>query len=322
MIAVTGAAGFIGSHLAHRLAAAGQEVLLVDRSLTPAKSANLAGLPRFQFLGHDEFIEELELGTVEPDTIFHLGACSDTTETNWAYLYRNNIQYSQLIWQWCARRGKTMIYASSAATYGDGSLGFDDHLAPEQLHPLNLYGKSKNDFDIWAMSQARADATTPPHWAGVKFFNVYGLRELHKGRMASVVWQTYQQIQSSGQMRLFRSTDPHFADGGQMRDFVFVEDCVDHLLWLRRQRVANGLYNSGTGVARSFLDLARAVFAGLGMQPRIEFIPTPADIAKSYQNFTQAEMGKLLATGFKNAPTALETGISRTVATYSLRAAA
>src|SRR5437016_4534957 len=146
MIAVTGAAGFIGSHLAHRLAAAGQEVVLVDRSLTPAKSANLAGLPRFQFLGHDAFLEELELGTVEPDAIFHLGACSSTTETDWSYLYRNNVQYSQRVWQWCARRGKAMIYASSAATYGDGSLGFDDHLSPEQLHPLNLYGKSKNDF--------------------------------------------------------------------------------------------------------------------------------------------------------------------------------
>jgi ADP-L-glycero-D-manno-heptose 6-epimerase len=322
MIAVTGAAGFIGSHLAHRLAAAGQDVLLVDRTLTAAKSANLAGLPRFQFLGHDEFLEELELGTVEPEAILHLGACSSTTETNWSYLFRNNVQYSQRLWLWCARRGKAMIYASSAATYGDGSLGFDDHLSPEQLHPLNLYGKSKNDFDIWALSQAHADAPTPPHWAGVKFFNVYGQREQHKGRMASVVWQTYRQIQATGQMRLFRSTDSQYPDGGQLRDFVYVEDCVDHLLWLWRHRGANGLYNSGTGQARTFLDLARGVFAALELPPRIEYIPTPSDIARQYQNFTQAEMSKLHATGFHHAPTPLETGISRTIANYSLRAAA
>lgn len=322
MIAVTGAAGFIGSHLAHRLAAAGQDVLLVDRALTAAKSANLAGLPRFQFLGHDEFVEELELGTVEPEAIFHLGACSSTTETDWSYLVRNNIQYSQQVWSWCAHHDKAMIYSSSAATYGDGSLGFDDHLSPEQLHPLNLYGKSKNDFDIWALSQANGGAATPPHWAGVKFFNVYGEREHHKGRMASVVWQTYRQIQATGQMRLFRSTEEQYPDGGQLRDFVFVEDCVDHLLWLWRHRSANGLYNSGTGQARTFLDLARGVFAALGLSPRIEFIETPPDIAKQYQNFTQAEMSKLQAAGFHQDPTPLEAGISRTLATYSMRAAA
>ncbi len=322
MIAVTGAAGFIGSHLAHRLAAAGQDVLLVDRSLTPAKCANLAGLPRFQFLGHDEFVEELELGTVEPEAIFHLGACSSTTETDWSYLYRNNVQYSQSIWQWCARRNKAMIYASSAATYGDGALGFDDHLSPEQLRPLNLYGKSKNDFDIWAMGQAQGGAPTPAQWVGVKFFNVYGQREHHKGRMASVVWQTNRQIQTTGQMRLFRSTDAQYADGCQLRDFVYVEDCVDHLLWLWRHRAVNGLYNSGTGNARTFLDLARGVFAALGLPPRIEYIPTPADIAKQYQNFTQAEMSKLRATGYRQSPTPLESGISRTLATQSMRAAA
>lgn len=322
MIAITGAAGFIGSHLAHRLAGAGLDVLLVDRNLTAAKSANLAGLPRFQYLGHDEFLEELELGTVEPEAIFHLGACSKTTETDWGYLFRNNVQYSQRIWSWCARRAKVMIYASSAATYGDGTLGFDDHLSPEQLHPLNLYGKSKNDFDIWAQSQDQAGAATPLRWMGVKFFNVYGQREHHKGAMASVVWQSYRQIVSTGQMQLFRSNHSEYPDGGQMRDFIYVEDCVDQLLWLWRHRATNGLYNSGTGTARTFLDLVRAVFAALELPPRVEFVAAPPEVERHYQNFTQADMNKLRAAGYHASATSLESGVARTIPGYYLRAAA
>lgn len=317
MIAVTGAGGFIGSTLAHRLAVDGHELLLVDRSLTPAKAANLAGLPRFTYLGHEEFVLSLRLGRIRPFGIFHLGACSRTTETNWDFLRVNNIEYSQQLWNWCAREGVPLVYASSAATYGDGRRGFDDRTRPTDLTPLNLYGKSKNDFDAWALAQSAA----PPRWAGVKFFNVYGPRETHKGRMASVVWQTYCQIRDTGRMKLFASTDPAVPDGGQRRDFVFVEDCVDHLMWLWT-RSAGGLYNSGTGTARTFLDLATAVFAALDLPPAVEFIPTPADIAGQYQNFTQAVMSKLASTGYSRRPTSLEDGVLRTVDSYRRRAAA
>lgn len=321
MIAVTGAGGFIGSTLAHRLAAAGHELILVDRSLNAGKAANLAGLPRFTYLGHDEFLDELALGQLRPEAIFHLGACSRTTETNWAFLHANNVVYSQNLWNWCSREGVPLVYASSAATYGSGCRGFDDRTPPGELQPLNLYGRSKNDFDAWALAEVATGRAAPPRWAGVKFFNVYGPREAHKGRMASVVWQTFCQIQITGAMKLFASTDPAIVDGGQQRDFVFVEDCVDHLLWLWK-RSPGGIFNSGTGQARSFLGLATAVFRAMGREPRITFIPTPTDIARQYQNFTQAVMSKLSATGFSKTPTSLEDGVARTVAGYELRAAA
>jgi ADP-L-glycero-D-manno-heptose 6-epimerase len=310
MIAVTGAAGFIGSNLVHRLANQGYELLLVDRTLTPAKSENLAGLPPFRFLWHDAFLAELESGIITPEVIFHLGACSRTTETNWEFLERNNVGYTQSLWTWCTRRRRPFYYASSAATYGDGSRGFDDHTAPEDLQPLNLYGRSKNEFDRWALAQTEC----PPHWAGLKFFNVYGQREAHKDRMASVVWHTYRQISETGGMRLFRSNDPAIADGEQSRDFVFVEDCIEQLLWMWRHAPANGLYNSGTGRARSFLNLASAVFAALGFRPNISFIDMPTDIARQYQNFTQAEMSAIRIAGYDRPATMLEEGVARTIA--------
>ena len=314
MIAVTGAAGFIGSNLAHRLAAEGHALLLVDHELTPAKAANLAGLPRFAFSRHDHFLEDLSAGRVEPDAVFHLGACSSTTEPDWDYLRRNNVEYTQHLWEWCAAKGKPLLYASSAATYGDGSQGFDDRTRPSDLRPLNLYGKSKNDFDIWALAEVAAGRPAPPKWAGLKFFNVYGPREGHKGRMASVVLQTHKQIAATGGMKLFRSTDPGVPDGGQRRDFVFVGDCVSHLLWLWRNGAPGGVYNSGSGTARTFLDLARAVFAALGIPPRIGFVDMPADLAGKYQNFTLAEMSKLRHAGCDVPATALEDGVRATVA--------
>ncbi len=308
MIAITGAAGFIGANLAHRLNAE-HELLLVDLTSPPCHVPNWAGLKMGPVCNRDEFLAHLEAKRWRPDAIFHLGACSSTTETNWDYLRENNLEYTKRLWTWCVRNERPFLYASSAATYGDGSNGFDDRTPPTALTPLNLYGKSKNDFDIWALEQKE----TPPRWAGLKFFNVYGPREAHKGRMASVVFQTYRQIQATGGMKLFRSTDPKYADGGQLRDFVFVDDCVDHLLWLWTNPHSGGVYNSGTGRARSFHDLAKAVFVALGREPNISFIDMPADLAKQYQNFTQADTTKLRSVGCDTPATSLEDGVRKTV---------
>jgi ADP-L-glycero-D-manno-heptose 6-epimerase len=313
MIAVTGAAGFIGANLAHQLAAEGRSLLLVDHDITPAKAANLAGLARFAFSRHDHFLTDLSRGRIEPEAIFHLGACSSTTETDWNYLYRNNVEYTRALWEWCAASGTPLLYASSAATYGDGSHGFDDRIPPAELAPLNLYGKSKNDFDAWALEQVAGGGPQPPRWAGLKFFNVYGPREAHKGRMASVVYQTWRQVRATRAMKLFRSTDPRYPDGGQLRDFVYVSDCANHLLWLWKRAAPNGLYNSGTGTPRAFLDLARAVFDALDLPPRIEFIDMPVDLARQYQNYTCAEMMKLRSAGCEIPATALEVGVRLTV---------
>ncbi len=315
MIAVTGAAGFIGSNLAHRLARDGHELLLVDHPLTAPKAANWVGLAGFRFLDHDRFLAALASGAVNDlDAVFHLGACSATTEADWGYLARNNVGYTRTLWEWCARAGRPYLYASSAATYGDGSNGFDDRTPPAELVPLNLYGRSKNDFDAWALAEVAARRPAPPRWAGVKFFNVYGPRETHKGRMSSVVVQTWRQVKATGAMKLFRSTDPRFPDGGQLRDFVFVNDCVDHLLHLWRTGTPPaGLYNSGTGAARSFHDLARAVFAALGREPDISFTDMPADLAGKYQSYTQADVSKLRASGYARPATTLEAGVAETV---------
>ena len=316
MIVITGGAGFIGSCLAHRLAGPGRNLLIVDEGLSPEKAANLPDRGRLRLLRPTTFLERLKAGAVKPTVLFHLGACSSTTETNWEYLYQNNFVFSQRLWQYCAATETPFYYASSAATYGDGSLGFDDHLPPEKLTPLNLYGRSKNDFDRWALAQVAQGGASPSRWAGLKFFNVYGPREAHKGSMASVVWQARRQIQERGEVRLFRSTDPNYPDGGQLRDFVFVDDCVDHMIWLWKSMAPNGLYNSGVGRARTFLDLASAVFAALGARPRIEFIDTPPKLALQYQNFTQAEMSKLREAGYEKLATSLEDGVRQTIREY------
>jgi len=313
MIVVTGAAGFIGSNLAHRLAVEGHDLLLVDHPLTAPKLANWVGLRDFRFLDHERFLASLATEIRNVDAIFHLGACSSTTEHNWTYLERNNVGYTRTLWNWCAANGSAFLYASSAATYGDGSRDFDDRTPPVELTPLNLYGKSKNDFDIWALAEVAEGRPSPPRWAGLKFFNVYGPREPHKGRMASVVYQTWRQIKATAGMALFRSTDPAYADGEQLRDFVYVGDCVDHLHWLWGKAPMNGLYNSGTGTPRTFLDLAKATFAALGLEPNIRFIDMPGDLAGKYQNFTKAATAKLRAAGYDGTPTTLEDGVHATV---------
>jgi ADP-L-glycero-D-manno-heptose 6-epimerase len=311
VIAVTGAAGFIGSTLAHALAAGGADLLLVDESLTPAKAANLAGLESFHYLGHDLFLRHLD--AVKPTAVYHFGANSSTTETDWPKLVRQNIDYTRHLWHWCAANGVPLVYASSAATYGDGSRGFDDRTPPTELRPLNLYGRSKNEFDAWAVAEVAAGRPAPPRWAGVKFFNVYGPREAHKGRMASMVHHCRRQILETGRVRLFRSTDPAYPDGGQVRDFVFVGDCVAHCVWLATRDHPGGLFNSGSGVARPFNALAAAVFAALGREPSVEYIDMPADLRGQYQSYTKAELGRLRGVGCDLPATRLEDGVRTTV---------
>ncbi|MCZ2342017.1 MAG: ADP-glyceromanno-heptose 6-epimerase [Bacteroidales bacterium] len=312
MIAITGAAGFIGSNLAHRLADEHLDLLLVDSQLSPANALNFADLSSFRYLQHDKFISQLESGRVNPDVIFHLGACSSTTEKDWSYLESNNIDYTRRLWTWCQWRERPFIYASSAATYGDGSRGFNDRTHPAELSPLNLYGKSKNDFDLWALNQ-HSQGNMPPRWAGLKFFNVYGPRETHKGRMASMVYHCREQILDCNRVRLFKSNDPRFSDGGQLRDFVHVGDCVEHMIWLWRHQHPGGLYNSGTGSPRSFHDLANAVFASMGREPVIDYISMPNDLVMQYQNYTCADMTKLQNAGCGVLPTPLELGVRETV---------
>ncbi len=319
MIAITGAAGFIGSNLAHRLAGMGHHLFLVDHLFSAAKAANWVGLSRFCFATENMFLDALRWRNLPIDAVFHLGACSRTTETDWEYLLWNNVRFSQAIWTWCTESECPFYYASSAATYGDGSLGFDDRTPPGRLKPLNLYGKSKNDFDIWVWSRIAEGLPAPPRWAGLKFFNVYGPREAHKGTMASVVWHACSQILETGEVRLFKSNDPAYPDGGQKRDFVFVEDCIDHLLWLWEHPEVSGLFNSGSGSPRTFEDLARAVFAALGREPRIRFIDLPAELEDQYQNFTRADMTRLRGAGYARPATTLEDGVRHAIAAEAHR---
>jgi ADP-L-glycero-D-manno-heptose 6-epimerase len=313
MIAITGGAGFIGSNLAHRLAARGRDLMIVDHTLSAAKSANLAGLSRFRIVTDSAFLEELRSDRLVLDAVFHLGARSRMTETDWQFLERNNVAFSQTIWTWCARRGCAFYYASSSATYGDGAMGFDDRTRPEQLKQVNLYGKSKNDFDQWALAQVESGNPTPTAWAGLKFFNVYGPREGHKGASASVIWRARREIFETGEASLFRSYSPGYPDGGQKRDFVFVDDCLDHLLWLSEHDKVCGIFNSATGVARTYADLALAVFSALGREPRIRYVDMPSELISQYQNFTQADMSKLREAGFTIPATTLEEGVRKAI---------
>ncbi len=315
-IVVTGAAGFIGSRLLADLSSRHPvaDLLAVDHPLTGPKQANLGAAPGVMFLGHSDFIEALETGRLRPEVILHMGACSSTTEQDWSFLAENNLRYSQRIWTWCASRGGRLIYASSAATYGDGSDGFDDEMPISRLSPLNLYGRSKHEFDLWVEAQAGAGRPCPAQSVGLKFFNVFGHGEAHKGRMASMVFHGFEQIRSSGLVRLFRSHRPDYADGGQLRDFIWVDDIVDVVAALVADPAVSGLFNLGTGKARSFRDLAEAVFAAMGLPPRIEYMPMPEDLQGRYQYFTQATMRKLADAGIRYLPTPMEDAVARYVA--------
>lgn len=307
MIVVTGAAGFIGSQLVHKLNKEGfKAIIAVDKFDREDKNKNLAGATVYERIDRDDFLSWLDANFEEIEFLFHLGARTDTTEFNRELLWQLNTEYSKEVWKRCVQYQIPLVYASSAATYGMGEHGYmDSEEIISQLKPLNPYGESKNEFDIWAVAQAEK----PFYWAGLKFFNVYGPGEYHKGRMASVIWHAYNQIKANGTMKLFRSHHPDFKDGEQQRDFVFVKDVCEVCLWLMHHRQNSGLYNLGTGEARSFNDLARAVFNSLGKKENIEYIDTPIDIRDKYQYFTEADMSKLRSIGYKKPFTSLEDGV-------------
>jgi ADP-L-glycero-D-manno-heptose 6-epimerase len=307
MIVVTGAAGFIASYLAEALNEAGHKnLILVDNFSSTDKKPNWIKLSFEQCIDREAFLPWFEENQKFIDYVFHLGARTDTTEKNQEILDHLNLEYSKLIWQICTKAQIPLVYASSAATYGLGEYGYkDEHNLSSKLQPLNLYGKSKNDFDIWALGQD----TCPPHWYGLKFFNVYGPKEYHKGRMASVVLHTFKQIKEKGEMQLFRSHHPNYKDGEQLRDFVYVKDVAKVCLFLIEKLPKSGLYNLGSGKARTFYDLARLTFEALGLEPQISFIDTPIDIRDKYQYFTQADMDKLLSAGYTSGFHTLEQGV-------------
>jgi ADP-L-glycero-D-manno-heptose 6-epimerase len=312
MIAITGAAGFIGSCVAAELYARGEhDLLLVDDFEREDKLPNLASLKQQNRMDRHEFLDWLIGNAHKLDFIIHLGARTDTTEFNTAIFDELNLNYSKAIWAVCTEKGIPLIYASSAATYGLGEHGFDDdHATISQLKPLNPYGQSKQDFDVWALAQT----TQPPFWVGLKFFNVYGPNEYHKGRMASVVFHAYKQIKETGQMTLFRSHNPAYKDGEQLRDFIYVTDLVAVILWLMNNQPTSAIYNLGTGQARSFIDLTKATFAAMGIEPGINFRDTPEDIRDKYQYFTEANMEKLRAAGYTAPFKSLEAGVGEYVA--------
>lgn len=320
MIIVTGGAGFIGSNLVTALARQqGRRVVVVDHLGDDAKWRNLAKSELADIVAPASLFEFLEENREQVEAIFHLGAISATTETDVDLILEVNFRLSQKIWDWCAASDTPFIYASSAATYGDGDEGFDDDsdaMALGSLRPMNPYGWSKHLFDRRVIQMVADGAPTPPQWAGLKFFNVYGPNELHKGGQQSVVPQVYRQIKETGKAKLFQSHNPEYPDGGQQRDFIWVGDCVSVMLWLLENPKVNGLFNCGTGEARSFQDLANAVFASLDLEPDISYIPTPENIRDKYQYFTQARMERLKAVGYEKSFTSLEAGVKQYVQDY------
>lgn len=308
---VTGGAGFIGSNLVAALCARGEEVVVVDRLRQGLKWRNLAKHPIAGIVAPEDLPAFLAR-VPRVAALFHMGAISATTETDGDLVAATNLALPQFLWDWCAAAGVPFIYASSAATYGDGALGFDDDLRPEalaRLRPLNLYGWSKLAFDRRVAQMLALGRPRPPIWAGLRFFNVYGPNEHHKGRMASVVLHKFNQIMKGEAATLFASDREGIADGEQKRDFVHVRDCVAAMLWLAGNPQAAGLYNIGSGTARTFLDLTRAIYAALGRNAEIRFVPMPEDLRGKYQYFTEARMDRLRRAGFDHPPTPLEDGV-------------
>ncbi len=316
MIIVTGAAGFVGSCLVSKLNQEGfVDLILVDDFSSEEKMKNLAGKKYSQLIHRDSFVQWLKENQRLVQFIFHIGARTDTTEFSKEIFDRLNLNYTKDIWNVCVEFGLPLVYASSAATYGMGENGYDDNESLiDNLKPLNPYGDSKNEFDKWALKQEKK----PYFWVGLKFFNVYGPNEFHKGRMASVIMHSFNQIQEKGSVKLFRSHHPDYKDGEQLRDFVYVKDVVDVCHFLLHHRKDSGIYNLGSGKARTFLDLVKNTFAGLGKEAQIEFIDTPIDIRDKYQYYTEANMTKLKSIGYSKPFHTLEEGVSDYVKNYLL----
>jgi len=316
MIIITGAAGFIGSCLAARF---NEELYynlgLVDAFGSERKNRNYQQKKFLNVIERDEFPAWLDLQHDSIDIVYHLGARTDTTLKDKAIFDRLNLEYSKEVFTRCAEYGIPLVYASSAATYGNGAQGYEDQESGiPHLHPLNPYGESKQLFDRWVLEQKKF----PPRWYGLKFFNVYGPNEYHKGRMASVIFHAFQQIQEHGKVKLFRSHKQGYKDGEQLRDFIYVKDVADVLFHLYLHTPPSGIYNLGTGQANTFLSLAHAVFSAMGKHPDIEWIDIPADIRNSYQYFTEAKMEKWRSTGYQKPFTSLEAGITDYVQQYLL----
>lgn len=320
-IMVTGAAGFIGSCMVEYLNQQGQiQLYLVDDFGVESKRTNWEQKRFLHIIERQSLFEWLHAHKPKLDAVIHLGARTDTTEFDYAIHEELNVEYSKDIWNYCCIHQLPLIYASSAATYGNGENGYvDDHSIVDQLKPLNPYGISKNEFDKWALQQH----TQPPSWAGLKFFNVYGPNEAHKQRMASVIWHSFNQIKQSGLVKLFKSHHPDFKDGEQLRDFIYVKDVVAVIDWMLHQMTShqwvaanNGLYNLGTGKARTFTDLVNATFGGMDLSPNITFIDMPEDIRDKYQYFTEANMQKLQQAGYTAPFYSLEAGVDDYVRHY------
>jgi ADP-L-glycero-D-manno-heptose 6-epimerase len=314
MIVVTGAAGFIGSCLISRLNSANfNYIIAVDDFSNEEKNKNLNEKKIQEKVDREVFFEWLKKNHILVEFIFHIGARTDTTEFDKSIFDKLNVNYSKDIWKACCKYQIPLVYASSAATYGLGELGYkDDESTIPQLKPLNPYGESKNNFDIWALQQK----DKPFFWAGLKFFNVYGPNEYHKGRMASVIFHAFNQIRKTDKMKLFRSHNPDYKDGEQIRDFVYVKDVVEVIMFLMHHRKNSGIYNLGSGKARTFLDLVKNTFKAMAKKENIEFIDTPADIRDKYQYFTEADMGKLRSIGYNKPFITLEEGVNDYVKNY------
>lgn len=317
MIIVTGAAGFIGSCMVAKLNEMGREdLILVDDFSKEIKRRNWEGKRYVDKIHRNDFFQWAEQNVKRIDLIIHLGARTDTTEFDYSVFEELNVSYTQRMWVFASRHGIPLVYASSAATYGAGELGYrDEETLAYKLQPLNPYGKSKNEIDKWVLKQAVA----PPCWYAFKFFNVYGPNEYHKGRMASVILHSFHQIQESGQVKLFRSHRPDYADGEQLRDFVYVKDVVRVIYWYITHLPQSGIYNLGTGLARPFLTLATSTFKAMKLVPNIQFVDIPEDIRDKYQYFTEADMRKMRGAGYKKPFYSLEDGVKSYVTRYLLK---
>ncbi len=313
-IVVTGAAGFIGSCLVGYLNYKGySNIVLVDDFSKKDKLPNLEKKRFSDVIERDEFFEWLFEEKPKIDFFFHIGARTDTTEFNYAIYQQLNVEYSKKVWDYCTVHNIPLVYASSAATYGNGEYDYnDDHDIVNVLRPLNPYGNSKNEFDKWVLHQRGH----PTFWAGLKFFNVYGPNEYHKGRMASVIFHSFNQIKKSGLVKLFKSGNPQYKDGQQLRDFIYVKDILKVCFWLMEHQPTSGIYNLGTGKARSFEDLAKSTFNGMDISPKIQFVDMPDDIRSTYQYFTEAKMTKLRSVGYMEEFYSLEKGVDDYVRNY------